>query len=1188
MTIKQLSVLKGILPVALIIISCLPELYALDGEVSRNERESQKLVIRFDSDHPITERFITRYYNRGQKAGLSYLRRKTKNRALKQATIRPLVAALKRDSIRREVKRGASPAEILAARSAAKRPRAGTLSPRLVELTNRLANTYVVDLPERPRNARLLARRLKRQPGIAEARPELLLKITDLPSDTYVDPDGDGTWSSGAFGQSYPDLWGMKQVQAEKPWEYGVHGQDVVVAVIDTGVDRAHPDIQEVIWSNPGEIPGNGVDDDGNGYVDDTWGYDFISNDNQPTDGHGHGTHCAGTVASPINTVGVVGLAPQAKIMAVKGLSDQGSGSDFGLAQAVMYAADNGAHILSNSWGGFGNSPTLKDAFEYAHLMGATSIAAAGNDNVDLVNFIPANYPTVIAVAASDPNDNKASFSNFGDLIDVAAPGVAILSLRATGTDMYGDGSHTVDNFYLWANGTSMACPHVAGMAAMMISDDPTSFSPQTVRELVRASTDDLGEPGFDPYFGYGRINAAKAALLIVAGGAGFKEQVYAATATAAEVIVRDRDLNTDPNTIETVTVEVYSDSAPGNVMAVSLHEISPDSIRFSASVPMSPTGAYVPGTLPIADGDFIHVRYLDQSNFLGEQEEIIASSYIDGQPPVISEVGIGTWLSGAEVRFLTDETSRGRLLYGTDPSDLSEISPWSLLGTSHKLQINDLESNQTYYVMIIAEDEVGNVAIDDNQGQFYTFSTVIEVVWVDKDGNGDFTDLQVAIDTVEAWTEIRITQGFYPRPHTIDSPYVWQNKALRIIGGYSDVNGVYNPELYPTEIGSGDVGWQRRACVRVQSVPRGSLIAGIDFRRCSRGAGPLDWTGFAITDSDLVIRECRFEDTFINYYALRSMNSNLEIRRCVFKNNGVQYPDTGKGALTLMGSGKVVITDSLFENNSSGYHGGAILIEGMTDMLVSNSVFIDNRSAGRSGGALAMISSGSGDLLVRNSLFYGNSAKDGVGDAIYLNVPSGRVAELRNITAVDNGSSDGKSIILRANHYMSGPATAIVTNSIVRNPGEEIVDWSDGYGGNIQVSYSNVEGGYLGTGNIDTDPQFVSSSGDYRLMASSPCRNGGNPNFEPQGDELDLEGDPRKLEGRVDIGCDEFTPYSLGDMDCDGDIDFDDITPFTIALGNQPNYEQTFPGCNYLNGDFDGDGAVTFTDINPFIQSIG
>jgi len=358
---------------------------------------------------------------------------------------------------------------------------------------------------------------LKKDPNIEYAEPNYIMKVQMVPNDHYYS-------TNGSWGQSYDDLWGLKKIQCGQAWDIS-QGEGVVVAVIDTGIDYNHPDIAANIWTNPDEIPDNGIDDDGNGYIDDVRGWDFIGStyknlqeDNQPADGHGHGSHTAGTIAAVgNNNLGVVGVAPGTKVMPVKGLDDSGTGPITTLADCVIYAADNGADILSNSWGGAFYSQLLTDAFNYAHNNGCLSIAAAGNSNYDVGIFSPANISTVMAVAASDPNDEKAGFSNYGKLISVTAPGVDILSLRAQGTDMYKDGKHFVPpndinaNYYR-ANGTSMACPHVSGLAALVLSNHP-SFSNIDIRNAICISSDDLGEIGNDLYFGWGRINAQRAVL---------------------------------------------------------------------------------------------------------------------------------------------------------------------------------------------------------------------------------------------------------------------------------------------------------------------------------------------------------------------------------------------------------------------------------------------------------------------------------------------------------------------------------------------------------------------------------------------------------------------------------------------------------------------------------------------------
>ena len=328
-----------------------------------------------------------------------------------------------------------------------------------------------------------------------------------VPNDPYYS-------STGSWGQAYPDLWGIKKINPEPAWDQTKGSASIIVAGIDTGVDRNHEDIKDNMWVNTAEIPNNGIDDDHNGYIDDYYGWDWANNDNDPMDDHGHGTHTVGTIAAVGNNgIGVVGVNWTSRIMALKFLSSGGSGYiDDGIA-ALQYAADMGARVSSNSWGCGCQDLATEDAIRYEHDKGMVMVAAAGNSSADALDFSPASADYAVTVAASDPNDALAYFSNWGEKIDVAAPGVDVLSLRAPNTDMYGDGNHFVPNGdpsakYYRASGTSMATPHVAGLAALLLAKNPT-LTNEEIRQIIRRGADDLGTAGKDASFGYGRINAA-------------------------------------------------------------------------------------------------------------------------------------------------------------------------------------------------------------------------------------------------------------------------------------------------------------------------------------------------------------------------------------------------------------------------------------------------------------------------------------------------------------------------------------------------------------------------------------------------------------------------------------------------------------------------------------------------------
>lgn len=274
--------------------------------------------------------------------------------------------------------------------------------------------------------------------------------------------------------------WNLNAIGAPEAWAAGYTGQGVTVAVIDTGVDLDHPDLVSNLFVNPGEIPGNGIDDDANGFVDDVNGYDFADRDANPDDESGHGTHVAGTIAANRNGFGATGVAPDATILPVRVLGTNGSGSTNDVAAGIRYAASLGADIINLSLGG-GYSRAIDLAIDYAHSLGALVVAAAGNESAAVPSF-PARFSAsdsnVISVGATSTSGTLARFSNDvggSGAIQVDAPGVGIFSTYVGGR-------------YATLSGTSMASPHVAGLAALMLSSNPSLTSPE-LRELLATGT---------------------------------------------------------------------------------------------------------------------------------------------------------------------------------------------------------------------------------------------------------------------------------------------------------------------------------------------------------------------------------------------------------------------------------------------------------------------------------------------------------------------------------------------------------------------------------------------------------------------------------------------------------------------------------------------------------------------------
>jgi thermitase len=302
------------------------------------------------------------------------------------------------------------------------------------------------------------------------------------------------------------DLWGLKNVgqeapngtegvegadiKAEEAWKVSTGSKKVIVAVIDTGIDYRHPDLAANIWVNTKERDTeggkNGKDDDGNGYPDDVYGWNFVSyardkkyhgklGEPNPMDDNGHGTHCAGTIGAVANNgEGIAGVNHNVSLMALKVLNHDGSGNTVDIIRAVIYAADNDADIVNASFGGGGKSKSFLAALKYAESKGTLFVAAAGNEssNNDEEDTFPTNYPveSILSVAATDNRDQLASFSNYGySEVDIAAPGVNIMSTYPTELAA-GEGDA---NPYRVFSGTSMATPHVVGAAALVLAATP-------------------------------------------------------------------------------------------------------------------------------------------------------------------------------------------------------------------------------------------------------------------------------------------------------------------------------------------------------------------------------------------------------------------------------------------------------------------------------------------------------------------------------------------------------------------------------------------------------------------------------------------------------------------------------------------------------------------------------------------
>ncbi len=366
-----------------------------------------------------------------------------------------------------------------------------TITSRGLTPRARLPQLEVVELAVPEGRELALAVELAHDPGVRFAEP-------DYVAHAAADPN-DPRWS---------EQWGPQRIGASRAWDRVRDVRGLVIAVLDTGVAIDHPDLRQCIWTNPGEIPNNRIDDDRNGKVDDVNGWHFFhtcndwgsceaGENNNTRDDNGHGTRVSGIVAAESNNgIGITGLAWRAPILPLKALDKYGDGWYSDIASAIVYATDNGAAIINLSLGGIDPSETLRLAINYALDHNRLVVAASGNDQGAI--HYPAAYDGVIAVGASDRNDQRASFSNTGPELDLVAPGVNILS-----TSLNPAG-------YATDSGTSFAAPHVAGVAALVWAANPALTAAQ-VRGILEQTAVDLGPVGRDDDYGYGRIDAGAA-----------------------------------------------------------------------------------------------------------------------------------------------------------------------------------------------------------------------------------------------------------------------------------------------------------------------------------------------------------------------------------------------------------------------------------------------------------------------------------------------------------------------------------------------------------------------------------------------------------------------------------------------------------------------------------------------------
>ncbi|MCH8292121.1 S8 family serine peptidase [Candidatus Poribacteria bacterium] len=554
----------------------------------------------------------------------------------------------------------------------------------------------------------------------------------------------------------FSEQWNIRNINMPEAWAIEQGNPAVIIAVVDSGIEFHHEDLRSKLWRNPHEIPGNGVDDDRNGYIDDIDGWDFsdaptlpgrgdyTERDNEPRDETGHGTHVSGIIAAAVNNnLGVAGIAWNCRVMPLRaGFVVAGGGAflqNDDTAAAIVYAADNGAKVINLSWGDIVDSFVIHDAVEYAYHRGCVLIASAGNSH-EVGALFPAALKTVIAVAATQQNSDLAFVSNFGASVDIAAPGDAILSTE-------------LNNTYGLRSGTSMAAPHVSGVAALLLSKQP-ELPNEKVRRVLIFTTKPIKDSRL---VGAGLIDA-EAALTAVGD-------------LTARISAPDNFNGSDDG------LEIVG-TAAGNGFGAYRLEFGKTEIP-DRWIPIGELQQNPKFNEVLTRWDTSQLQegvYTLRLTVIGEDGENIRDKVIiliDHSSPEISEHQASLWLSrdrfDSMISWRTDDLTIGEIAFrrvGSHSPHFERIQTGAP-GHQHTVNLSGALPQGEYEYRLTARNAAGGMVTDDNDGQFHRLRVTNE----------------------------RISPH---RLQLIDSPL----PALHLATGVADFNGNGKPELVAMELG--------------------------------------------------------------------------------------------------------------------------------------------------------------------------------------------------------------------------------------------------------------------------------------------------------------------------------------------------------------------------------------------------
>jgi len=894
-------------------------------------------------------------------------------------------------------------------------------------------------------------------------------------------------------------------IDALAGWRFIRSAPNTVVAVIDTGLDYTHRDMVNNVWINEAELYGDeGIDDDENGYSDDIYGYDFLNGDSDPMDDHGHGTHCAGIIAAESdNDLDISGVCWRAQIMALKCLGSDGRGDLAAAAEAVYYAVVNGAEVISNSWGGSigfqGLPKPLMEAYDYAYSQGVISVAAAGNQGSTLINF-PAIFDSVIAVAATDSNDDLASFSNYGDLVDIAAPGVDVLSLRAAGT--YRGTPYNEHTTII--SGTSQACPHVSGALALVLAYYP-GLDIDEARDIVFENCDYLPPE----ICRRGRLNLGRALSSIgalYAGDVVFTSAVYSCSAQI-RIILNDLSL------AGVERADVYVTTSGGDVETVTLSGDSDLPGAFAGSIA---TDSGEPneedGTVQLAHGQKVTVTYEDLDDGTGNSAIVTDTAVADCERPAISNIQIDVPGPEPTVTFTTSERTSAFVICSLqcgEPYVLKRSG--SAFTTAHTVTLRGVEPYTDYFFAVQVFDIAENETVDDNNGLCYAFSTTGPAnMFVP----GQYATIQEAIYRAWDGSVIRLADGVY----TGD-----ENRDIDFMGKAVTVRSQNGPQNCIIDCGGSEqephIGFIFDDDEEANSVLAGVTITG------GYGAGSYTAGAIACVHSSPTITDCIIRgNTAAAGGAVNCKSGTATISNCILTGNTAIYG----GALFSQRAAPLiehcVITGNVAEK-------GGALASRQGGPKVVNCTIVGNRARSTGGGIFFWY----GEEVITNSIIWNNSAPS-AGQLFSYSSPSYCCIEDWGGTGLGNITAD--PCFVELGHWDA--------NGTADEPNDDF--W--------------VEGDYhLRSGGWRWSSEFNQWTWDD---VTSRCIDAGNPGSKLLSEPVTLEVDPLNRIGRnlrINMGAYGGTAYAAmapygwtvwADLTNDGVVDLLDLQHWSECVLRQ------------------------------------